>query len=761
MSQHLQTAQASLTPAGRFLAIDTPLGPDAMEMTRLEGEDTLSRCFLYRVTIVTTRTDAAIESLLGLPVTLWLLNNRQEERRPLHGHVRRVTGHGRDAHGHRQFEMEVVPRLWFLSCTSDCRIFQNQTVPDIIKTVLTDQELTNFEFRVVREQYQPIEYCVQYQESALDFLSRLMEHLGLFYWHEHTAAKHTLVIGDRNAAAMQAVPPTVTIRQYDNTDSVRNLEIDSAFRPGKWTLNDYDFESPTKQLLVNTPTLLTVPRMLAHEMYEYPGNFQDRETGRLLTRLRVELEETRQRRVFGDGYCIGFDPGRRVTVAGASGTPGTSYLLTEVRHRATSPGLEADSTPGYGYANTFTAIPAANPFRPERVTPKPFMRGAQTASVVGPAGENIHCDEYGRVRVQFHWDRLGQRNHQSSCWIRVAQARAGSHYGNQVLPHVGHEVIVSFLEGDPDRPLITGTVPNALTMPPMKLPLDKDKTIQRDHGNNKIVMQGKSGGEHLSMVSPRALNLFSAGDGARAVSASDSSNFNLYGTAEDGSLGGVIGSSGLIPYYKDQTGFNSLKDNWTRVIASDLTNYNTIGTDSELNWGSTGRINCMSLGNTNNWVNADSNTWVNVNSYSEVGGNSSSEVKGNSSSIVKGDAYSRTEGGSNSLIFKYSVTTVLGDNTSTVVGTTQSFNIGMNISMNIIGNLTVNVGATYAINLDLAGDFSPLKIDTAGNRIKTDIMRLNNSITRIDQDVARIDDHVTAIDSSVTHIHQSPLRVFL
>ena len=148
---------------------------------------------------------------------------------------------------------------------------------------------------------------------------------------------------------------------------------------------------------------------------------------------------------------------------------------------------------GQNYSNDFVAIPADAPYRPERLTPKPFARGAQTATVVGPPGENIFCDAFGRVRVQFHWDRRGQHNDHSSCWIRVSQTRSGSFYGTQVIPHVGHEVIVSFLEGDPDRPLVTGTVPNALTMPPMTLPLDKDKTIQRDHGDNKIVMQGKAG----------------------------------------------------------------------------------------------------------------------------------------------------------------------------------------------------------------------------------------------------------------------------
>ena len=326
----------------RLLAIDTPLGPDEVMLLDVEGEEILSRCFLYRVIISTQQPESAVQSLLGKAVTLWLLNNSPELRRPIHGHVRRLAGHGTTVRGTRLYKLEVVPRLWFLTCTSDCRIFQDQSIPDILQTVFTEHGLTNFEFRVVRADYPKVEYCVQYQETAHDFVSRLMEHLGLFYWHEHSADRHQLVIADRNAATGRCQPETVMMSPISGTGELQTLEVDCTFRPGRWALNDYDFQSPTKLLRVDAPTTLDVPRMANHEMYEYPGKFLDQDTGRWLSRRRIELEEAQHLRVFGTGRAPGFDPGRRFKVKATREGTDTSYLLTEVRHHGTAPGPDTD-----------------------------------------------------------------------------------------------------------------------------------------------------------------------------------------------------------------------------------------------------------------------------------------------------------------------------------------------------------------------------------------------------------------------------------
>jgi type VI secretion system secreted protein VgrG len=793
MSDHV----TEYTQDTRLLAIDTPLGPDKVLLITLEGEDVLSRCFHYRVTIETEQTDNAVQSLLGMPVTLWLLNDDPDRRRPIHGHVRRLAGQGLTPRGTRLYQLEVVPRLWFLSCTSDCRIFQNQNIPDIIQTIFKEQGLIDFEFRIMRADYQPVEYCVQYQETALDFVSRWLEHLGLFYWHEHSANKHLLVIADRNAAAPMCQPAEVRISPLSGTDALQSLDVECTFRPGKWALNDYDFQSPTKLLRVDAPTMLTVPRMANHEMYEYPGKFLDQDTGKRLSRLRIELEEAQQHRVFGAGRCAGFDPGRRFSVSATRGGRPTTYLLTEVRHHGTAPGAETDGSEA-NYTNDYVAIPVDLPFRPERLTPKPFVRGTQTATVVGPAGENIYCDQYGRVRVQFHWDRRGQRNDQSSCWMRVAQARSGSNYGTLVIPHVGHEVLVSFIEGDPDRPLIIGTVPNALTMPPVMLPLDKDKTVQRDHGNNKFVMQGKAGKESVSMVSPRAVNMFASGRTARPLSSGNTSTLSFFvdpsnnnsttsasgsttystdtPTGQTATPGQVVQNasdiaSGVaplfypIPYYQDQPGLTQLWNEWYGTVQSDIDSGSNISsttgtygtqdgsvgdatdtTGSYLNWGSEGRINCLVLYNNNLWVNGNGNTWINGQANTLINGEVTVQVNNNSTTQYGSptdDVAVKTTiwGSNNTIVGGANSTTVMGDNVTSIAGGNETFVGGLNFSVNLGESLTINILATQSINLlssttlniGFSNTYNDFVLDTTGSKVDNILSRVDNIATHMRQ----------------------------
>lgn len=655
--------------ARRLLGLETPLGPGAITVLALEGEDGLSRCFLHEVIVVTAREEKEIQTLLSQPVTLWVMDDNPDLRRPINGHVRRIVGLKQDNHGNRQYRLELVPRLWFMSYTEDCRIFQHQSIPDILRAVFQNQGLADVEFRLAG-QYNPLEYCVQFRETGLAFVSRLMEHVGIFYWHEHSDGKHLLVIADGNSAAQPARPATVPAIEQDRENTVRPLALDYTFRPGKWTLNDYDFESPTKQLLVNTPTILKVPQMVDHEIYEYPGNYTDPDTGRQLTRLRIEMEEAGHERYTSSGNCAGFDPGRQVTITANEKDKGTLYLLTEVRYHGTSAGLEGESTKGPGFWNEFTVIRQTVPYRPERVTPWPHVRGTQTATVVGPAGEAIYCDEYGRVRVQFHWDRLGKHNETSSCWLRVAQARSGSNYGTQVIPHVGHEVLVTFIDGNPDRPLISGTVPNALNMQPVTLPDDKDKVIHRDHGDNRIVMQGKAGKQHLSLVSPKSINLITAGSAAKSLS------------AQAPQTGGSLGVTPSGPM-QDQAGWNSLMTNYAALASAPL----NAGSDpGDVNSFSAGKSNSITIGNINSWGFADSNSFVAGTSNSWVGADSNSTVVGNSKSLV--------DGNSDSTVIGNSTSTVGGDSTSTVTGATKSTMYGTNTSMTLGATTTTMIGAS-------------------------------------------------------------------
>jgi type VI secretion system secreted protein VgrG len=713
------------------MVIETPLGsaPD-IRLTALEGEDVLSRCFSYRATIVTTRSADALDGLIGEAVTLWFTAGGKETHRPINGHVRRVRGCGVTHRGVGQYELEIVPRLWFLSCTQDSRIFQHLSAPDIIKQVFEDHGLSHFKFKITGADYPKLDYCVQYRETGLAFVSRLMEHYGLFYWHEHEAGQHTLMIGGANRATGKCEPYEVRLNPQEAFGELQTLEIDYAFRPGKWTLNDYDFESPTKQLLVDTPALSGTPRMVDHEIYDYPGQFTDPDEGRKLSRLRIELEEAQHRRVFGRSACVFFDPGRRFELE--AGHEQTAYLLTEVRHSAKFVPSETGQAEKYHYGNEYVAIPAAHEFRPERITPLPLIQGNQTATVVGPAGEAIHCDEYGRVRVQFHWDRRGKRDADSSCWVRVAQARSGSYYGTMVIPHVGHEVLVSFIEGNPNRPLIIGTVPNALTMPPVPLPGGKHKTVQRDHGNNKMVMHGKAGGEFLSLSSPKTINLFASGHHARPLSA-DALPF-----------AGLGGSTVTVNGFQDPNSLQTLLSHWNSVYQSDTGAANAGPTNDSggtyINSGTEGVSNSLVIGNSNSWVYANQNSWVNGNSASQVNGNlvttvggfayggssasslSSLEVYGTNKTLVHGDnitiadnlnftqaTTNVTQATTNTTQATTNLTMVLGDNSQYVYGandsltcvTNDQINIGLNTQFNLMGNLAYNGGYNTQINQGL------------------------------------------------------------
>ena len=489
---------------GRLLAIDTELGQDQILLTRLEGEDAISRVFTCVIEIATRLPAERIRKLLAKPVTLWIGSQSAPVRRPVHGFVRQLTQLDQDVRGLQIWQAEVVPKLWFLTCTADCRIFQALSVPDIISKVLGEHDVVHHEIRGLMGEYPKLDYCVQYRESSFAFLSRLMEHVGISYWHEHFPDKHVLVMSDCNQVLKPALTEQVTRSDRPDLGDIQKFEQDYVFRPGKHTMTDYDFEAPAKQLSVNMPTMLDVPRMASHEVYDYPGGFSEKSLGAFLARRRIEQDEMQHHRIRGSASTAGFDAGRRITVVPErGGADGAKYILTGVRHHATDlTYLTGAPTALPTYSNSFTAIPLDVPFRPERTTPKPVVRGPQTATVTGPAGEEIFTDKHGRVKVRFHWDRNPDSNkdENSSCWVRVSQAWAGSGWGGVNIPHVGHEVVVSFLEGDPDRPLVTGRVYNGKNAKSMALPANKTQSAMRDHSGNEIVMEGKKGSQDVRVT---------------------------------------------------------------------------------------------------------------------------------------------------------------------------------------------------------------------------------------------------------------------
>jgi type VI secretion system secreted protein VgrG len=608
-----------VTQTGHLLAIETELGKDALLLTALDGAETVSRGFVYTIDMLTLASDDKVRSLLGKAVTIWLYNDVETVRRPLHGHIRHLTRLTVDIRGYRRWMAEVVPFMWFLTRSVDCQIFQDLTIPEIVRTVFDEHELTNYEFRL-HDQYPKHVFCVQYRESAHSFVSRLMEHAGIFYWFEHHKDRHVLVLTDNNRAAKFTEPQQAVLSLRPDLGQIQDLVHDFTFRTGNWALNDFDFEVPTKNLRTHEPTVLDVPPMKRFETFDYPGSYAVPEEGKKLTRLRIQEEEARHYKVSGSGSCVGFHAGKRFTLMSdlpVNGGKPSSYLLTEVRHTARDSSYFSTEAEPATYSNRFVCIPVDMQFRPERLTPKPIVQGPQTATVVGPAGENIHTDQYGRVRLLFHWDRRGKRDEHASCWIRVSQNSAGSHWGGLANPHVGQEVIVAFLEGDPDRPIVTGHVHNGNNMPPLNLPRDRHKTIIRDHGDNKLIMHGKAGYQWLSAVSPHAVNLVAMRSAAKPLSA----DVNIDGVGFDPS--------------QDDAGFGALSTLWGELQGKTVQTTDAASLDPKASYSvdksgdddayqasvnllTEGEINSLSVSNTNTWVGHDMNTWVKNNAHNHI-----------------------------------------------------------------------------------------------------------------------------------------------
>jgi len=508
----------------RFLKITTPLGAGAVLLTEVRGIDHISKPFLFQIEFVTLLSDTTILTLLGQPVTLFLCNTETlPGGRPVNGLIRKLSGPANYIRGFRAWRAELVPQLDFLGFTADSRIFQSKSVVDIIKDIFQIHGLTEYQFRALTGTYPTLDYCVQYRETALNFVSRLMENVGLYYWHEHTADEHTLVITDTVSAAKPATPDPLYHIAVDEFGEIFSLQSDYAFRPGTWTLKDYHFQTPKDPLLETTPTVINEPPMTQYEVFDYPGGYEDASLGTSLVRTRIEYEESQYHQLHGTGRAALFDPGRDFAVhlldtsSASAGSTGSetlkNFFLLNVEHHASDLTYVTMDAAVPRYTNSFKVLPADTVFRPERVTRRPFVHGPQTAVVTGPPGEQIFTDEYGRVKVRFHWDRNPDHDSddQSSCWLRVSQIWANNGFGGIHIPRVGEEVVVSFMEGDPDRPIITGRVYNGDNAVPYELPANKTQSGIKSQsvpagGYNEFRFEDKKGAEEVWLHAQKDFN---------------------------------------------------------------------------------------------------------------------------------------------------------------------------------------------------------------------------------------------------------------
>jgi type VI secretion system secreted protein VgrG len=377
-----------------------------------------------------------------------------------------------------RYHLEVVPWLWLLTCTTDCRIFQALSVTEIITAIFDELGVKDYALEL-QGTYEAREYCVQYRETTFDFVSRLMEEEGIWYFFRHEEGKHTLVLAD-DPGAVQPCPGRTTARFNPETIAVHEDEFvfsvshEHSLHSTHVALRDFNFETPITALSVERDEQAPFGPF---ERYDYPGRFADAAAGNRYAGMRIQEQTALRESVSGAGNCRGFTPGYKFDLKEHPRRDfNRSWKILSVTHEGEEEGSyqPGRGTPGnFAYTNRFEAIRADTQYRPPRTAPHPVIAGAQTAVVTGPEGEEIHTDTYGRVKVHFHWDRLGKMDDTCSCWVRVSQGWAGKNWGMFFLPRVGHEVIVEFLEGDPDRPLITGRVYNAEAMPPHPLPANK------------------------------------------------------------------------------------------------------------------------------------------------------------------------------------------------------------------------------------------------------------------------------------------------
>ena len=464
-------------------SITTPLGKDRLSITELTVEDAVSDGFVMSATLYSADQSIRYNDIIGRSVTVWL-RNRQPRPEPINGIVRKFAAGVVDGRGLREYRAEIIPWFWLLKCTADCRIFQNLTFPQIIEAVFRSYGFIDYEMRFIAR-YDAIDYCVQYRESAYAFLSRWMEKLGIFYFFRHEAERHVMVIGDNNFAFRYGSEREVTTADSMGGGATKWQHSES-FRPGRHSQSDFAFKTPVLDLLTQESTLNDLPRTRDFEVFDHPAGYATLSYGRFLTRMRMEEEESRIHLVEGDSDYATFRAGGKITMN--HGTIETEerqdYVLTSVTHHCRDVTGHSDTAERPSYANRFDAVPMKAPYRPARRTPWPVVYGPQTAIVVGVKGELIHTEKHGRVKLQFHWDRRGKSDDSSSCWVRVSQNTAGAGWGGVFIPHVGHEVIVSFLEGEPDRPMVTGRVYNGENTKAIALPANKTQSAIRDHSGN-------------------------------------------------------------------------------------------------------------------------------------------------------------------------------------------------------------------------------------------------------------------------------------
>ncbi|WP_439886812.1 type VI secretion system tip protein TssI/VgrG [Pseudomonas sp. MBLB4123] len=486
-----------------------------LQVLAFSGREAISQPYRFELELVSERPDLDLQSLLHQRAFLAFAPGGPG----IHGQVYRVA-QGESGKRLTRYRLSLVPQLAYLAHRHNQRIFQHLTVPQIVATVLEEHGILAdaYRFQLGPTVYPERDYCVQYDESDLHFVQRLCEEEGIHYHFEHGPQGHVLVFGDDQSAFAKLGQPTAYLQDNGMTADepvIKRLRVRLETRTSRTTRRDYDFEQPRllMEAAYQAPRDAEAKPLPDLEDYDYPGRFSDRKRGKHLSQRMLERHRADYRLAEGHSDQPRLLSGHLLEISDHPRREWNDlWLLSEIHHEGKQPQVLEESVThdvhiadGFtqGYRNRFTATPWDVPFRPPLVHPKPRVLGSQSAVVTGPAGEEIHCDEYGRIKVQFHWDRHGQADDTTSCWLRVASSWAGDRYGGIAIPRIGMEVLVTFLEGDPDQPLVTGCLYHKEHQVPYDLPANKTRTVFKTlsspggGGYNELRIEDRKGAEQI------------------------------------------------------------------------------------------------------------------------------------------------------------------------------------------------------------------------------------------------------------------------
>jgi type VI secretion system secreted protein VgrG len=489
----------------QLVAISTPLGDEKLLLRQARINEELGQPFSMDVELLSDDENISLDDILGQNVTIRL--ETEDESRYFNGIVTEFFQKENIAKN-ACFGAVVRPWFWLLTLSETCRIFQVKTYPEIIKAVFEDLGFSDYEDQLTGA-YTPQEYVVQYNESDFNFVSRVMEQEGIFYYFVHTNGKHTLVLADDSSV----LPEIGEIPFYEKEDSGYQVDLEGIIkwenyrkiRTGGVSLGDFDFTTPSK----NLSAITTDPKtgsLASLQKFNYPGKYTERDKGSNYTKILMEKENVHYDQKYAEGNFRTLYAGSQFKLMDHHrDDQNDSYLVVKFscvlksdEYISSSSGQDSEL-----FTCTFTCIPANVSYRPQQIAIKPRISGPQTAIVVGKKGEEIWTDKYGRVKVQFHWDRDAEADEKSSCWIRVSQSWAGKNWGSMQIPRIGQEVLVDFIHGDPDRPIIIGSVYNGSSMPPYELPANatmsgvKSRSSKGGNGFNEIRFEDKKDEEQI------------------------------------------------------------------------------------------------------------------------------------------------------------------------------------------------------------------------------------------------------------------------